>query len=64
MVFEKINIVDILVIVGLIIGLIMAIFYQKENLSIGIVGVLGGYIGGSSRPHQNKINEEKVGNSK
>lgn len=52
--FTEINIVDVLVIAGLIVGLVMAIFYQMNELSIGIVGVLGGYIGGASRPNHQK----------
>ena len=54
--FEKINILDALVILALTIGLIMAIFYGQDNLSIGIVGALAGYIGGK---HSNKEGEVK-----
>ena len=44
--FEKINILDGLAITSLAVGLVMAIFYGQDNLSIGIVGALAGYIGG------------------
>lgn len=49
--FEKINILDGLAITSLAVGLVMAIFYRQDNLSIGIVGALAGYIGGK---HSNK----------
>ena len=54
--FEKINILDALVILALTIGLIMAIFYTQNELSIGIVGALAGYLGGK---HSNKEGEVK-----
>ena len=46
--FEKINILDGLAITSLAVGLVMAIFYGQDNLSIGIVGALAGYIGGKN----------------
>ena len=54
--FEKINILDALAITSLAVGLVMAIFYGQDNLSIGIVGALAGYIGGK---HSNKEGEVK-----
>ena len=54
--FEKIDIENILVIIALSASLIMAIFYGQDNLSIGIVGALAGYIGGK---HSNKEGEVK-----
>ena len=53
--FEKINILDALVILALTIGLIMAIFYAQNELSIGIVGALAGYLGGAAK---NNIHKE------
>ena len=50
--FEKINILDALVILALTIGLIMAILFSLNDLSIGIVGALAGYIGGSKNSHR------------
>ena len=54
--FEKINILDGLAVTSLAVGLVMAIFYGQDNLSIGIVGALAGYIGGK---HSNKEGEVK-----
>ena len=54
--FEKINILDGLAITSLAVGLVMAIFYGQDNLAIGIVGALAGYIGGK---HSNKEGEVK-----
>ena len=54
--FEKINILDGLAITSLAVGLVMAIFYGQDNLSIGIVGALAGYIGGK---HSNKEGDFK-----
>ena len=40
--FEKLDIVNLVVVIGLCIGLIMAIFYDKSELSTNIaVGLLG-----------------------
>lgn len=45
--FEKINIPDCLVIIGLITALIMAIFYNLNELAMSIASGLLGYIGGT-----------------
>ena len=52
--FEKINILDGLAISSLAVGLVMAILFSLNDLSIGIVGALAGYIGGS----KNNIHKE------
>lgn len=47
MMFEKVNIADCIVIIGLISALVMAIFYAMNELSMSIASGLLGYIGGS-----------------
>lgn len=44
---EKINIADCLVIIGLVAALILAIFYNLNELAMSIASGLLGYIGGS-----------------
>lgn len=44
---DKINIVDLTVIVGLVIALILAIFYEQNELAMSIASGLLGYIGGN-----------------
>ncbi len=50
--FDKINILDGLAIISLAVGLVMAILFSLNDLSIGIVGALAGYIGGSKNSHR------------
>ena len=57
--FEKINILDALVILALTIGLIMGIFSTQNALSIGIVGALAGYLGGAAKNNIHKEGEVK-----
>lgn len=45
--FEKVNIADCLVIIGLVTALIMAIFYNLNELAMSIASGLLGYIGGT-----------------
>ena len=45
--FKKVNIVDLTVIIGLVIALIMAIFYALNELAMSIASGLLGYIGGT-----------------
>lgn len=47
MVFDKINIADLVVIVGLVMALILAIFYSLNELATNIASGLLGYIGGA-----------------
>lgn len=46
--FEKLDIVNLIVVIGLVIGLIMAIFYNRtelaNNITVGLLGFLGGII--------------------
>lgn len=45
--FEKINIADVIVIIGLVTALVLAIFYAMNELAMSIASGLLGYIGGS-----------------
>lgn len=45
--FEKVNIADCLVIIGLVTALILAIFYTLNELAMSIASGLLGYIGGN-----------------
>lgn len=44
---DKINIVDLTVIIGLVAALILAIFYEQNELAMSIASGLLGYIGGN-----------------
>lgn len=44
---EKINIVDLTVIIGLVVALVLAIFYDQNELAMSIASGLLGYIGGN-----------------
>ena len=44
--FEKLNIVNLVVVIGLCISLIMAIFYDQKDLSTNIAVGLLGWLGG------------------
>lgn len=44
---EKINIVDLTVIIGLVVALVLAIFYNQNELAMSIASGLLGYIGGN-----------------
>lgn len=64
MIFEQIKITDVLVIAGLIVALLMAIFYHMNELAMSIASGMIGYIGGSARmtTHpENKNKNEKDG---
>ena len=52
--FEKVNIPDCIVIIGLVMALILAIFYTLNELAMSIASGLLGYIGGTveSAVHQ------------
>lgn len=47
--FEKLDIVNLVVVVGLVIALITAIFYMNNELSTTISAGLLGYLGGLVR---------------
>lgn len=57
--FEKVNIPDCLVIIGLVTALIMAIFYSMNELAMSIASGLLGYIGGTVKTAATKKEEQK-----
>nr|DAQ49463.1 MAG TPA: protein of unknown function (DUF4330) [Caudoviricetes sp.] len=58
--FEKVNIADCLVIIGLVTALIMAIFYGLNELAMSIASGLLGYIGGTVKSAVHQKGEEKI----
>lgn len=57
--FEKVNIPDCLVVIGLVTALIMAIFYSLNELAMSIASGLLGYIGGNIKTAATKKEEQK-----
>nr|DAP86503.1 MAG TPA: protein of unknown function (DUF4330) [Caudoviricetes sp.] len=57
--FEKINIPDCMVIIGLVAALIMAIFYSLNELAMSIASGLLGYIGGTVKSAAQMKGDEK-----
>lgn len=58
--FEKVNIPDCIVIIGLVTALIMAIFYTLNELAMSIASGLLGYIGGTVKSAMHQKGEEKT----
>ena len=59
--FEKINIADVIVIIGLVTALMLAIFYAMNELAMSIASGLLGYIGGSVKSAAvNKKDGDKI----
>lgn len=56
---EKINIVDLTVIIGLVVALILAIFYEQNELAMSIASGLLGYIGGTIKGSTPKGGDNK-----
>lgn len=56
---EKINIVDLTVIIGLVVALVLAIFYGLNELAMSIASGLLGYIGGTVKSATQTKGEEK-----
>lgn len=56
---DKINIVDLTVIIGLVAALILAIFYEQNELAMSIASGLLGYIGGTVKSATQTKGEEK-----
>lgn len=56
---EKINIVDLTVIIGLVVALILAIFYEQNELAMSIASGLLGYIGGNIKTATTKKEDQK-----
>lgn len=61
--FEKVNIADCLVIIGLVTALVLAIFYAMNELAMSIASGLLGYIGGNIKTAV-AAKKEDVGNGK
>lgn len=57
--FEKVNIPDCIVIIGLVMALILAIFYALNELAMPIASGLLGYIGGTVKSAVHQKGEEK-----
>lgn len=57
--FEKVNIPDCIVIIGLVTALIMAIFYTLNELAMSIASGLLGYIGGTVKSAVHQKGEDK-----
>lgn len=57
--FEKVNIPDCIVIIGLVTALILAIFYTFNELAMSIASGLLGYIGGTVKSAVHQKGEEK-----
>lgn len=57
--FEKVNIPDCIVIIGLGTELILAIFYTLNELAMSIASGLLGYIGGTVKSAVHQKGEEK-----
>lgn len=56
---DKVNITDCIVVVGLVVALIMTIFYNLNELSMSIASGLLGYIGGNVKSAMQVKGEEK-----
>lgn len=57
MIFDKINIADLVVVIGLVSALILAIFYNRNELATNIASGLLGYIGGAVK---SSVNQKKM----
>ena len=57
--FDKINVVDLAVIIGLVAALILAIFYNQNELAMSIASGLLGDIGGNIKTAATKKENEK-----
>ena len=57
--FEKINIPDCMVIIGLVAARVIAIFYSLNELAMSIASGLLGYIGGTVKSAAQMKGDEK-----
>ena len=57
--FEKVNIPDCIVVIGLVMALILAIFYALNERAMSIASGLLGYIGGTVKTAVHQKGEEK-----
>lgn len=60
---DKVNIVDLAVIIGLVVALILAIFYEQNELAMSIASGLLGYIGGNIKTAATKKEDAGSGKS-
>lgn len=58
-VIDKINVPDCIVIIGLVVALILAIFYEQNELAMSIASGLLGYIGGNIKTATTKKEDQK-----
>lgn len=56
---DKINLVDLTVIIGLVVALVLAIFYDQNELAMSIASGLLGYIGGNIKTAATKKEDQK-----
>nr|DAZ37449.1 MAG TPA: hypothetical protein [Caudoviricetes sp.] len=56
---EKINVPDVLTVAGLLVALIMSIFYGMNELAMSIASGLLGYIGGNIKTAATKKEDQK-----
>lgn len=57
--FDKLNLIDAMVIIGLVTALILAIFYNLNELAMSIASGLLGYIGGTVKTAAHQKGDEK-----
>lgn len=57
--FDKLNLIDAMVIIGLVTALILAIFYSLNELAMSIASGLLGYIGGTVKTAAHQKGDEK-----
>lgn len=57
--FDKLNLIDAMVIIGLVTALILAIFYNLNELAMSIASGLLGYIGGTVKTAVHQKGDEK-----
>ncbi|MCR5175694.1 MAG: hypothetical protein K6C05_02470 [Anaerovibrio sp.] len=56
--FEKVSLTDLIVIISLSLGFILAIFYGERELAMSLASGLFGYVGGSvAKSHVSKNKE-------
>lgn len=58
--FDKLNLIDAMVIIGLVTALILAIFYNLNELAMSIASGLLGYIGGTVKTAAHQKGDEKT----
>lgn len=56
---EKVNITDCIVLIGLVVALILAIFWELNELATSIASGLLGYVGGSVNKTAKRGAEDK-----